>query len=343
MLQAVMTAPGQIEFRDVPMPEAGPGQVLVRIMRIGICGSDVHVYHGKHPYTSYPVVQGHEVSGVIEAVGDGVVGLRPGDKVTIQPQVACGECYPCRHGDYHICDNLRVMGFQTTGMASEYFAVDAKKVLRLPDDMSFDEGAMGEPLAVAVHALKRGGDIAGKKVMVLGAGPIGNLVAQAAKGMGAQSVLITDVSDYRLGVASECGIDYCVNPLVSDLGQEIRHRLGNDRADLILECVGINPTMEQAISYARKGTNIVVVGVFGDKATIDIGLVQDRELRLIGTLMYQERDYKKAIELINDKKVNLKPLITDHFAFRDYLKAYQYIDAKKSNIMKVMINVQEAL
>jgi L-iditol 2-dehydrogenase len=314
---------------------------LIKIMSIGVCGSDIHVYHGKHPYTTYPVVQGHEVSGEIAGLGNRVTQFSIGDKVTIQPQVTCGKCYPCTHGKYHICDELKVMGFQTTGTASEFFAVDAKKVLKLPESLSFDEGAMVEPLAVAVHALGRGGYVAGKKILVLGAGPIGNLVAQAAKGLGAEAVMITDLSDYRLDLAKECGIDYCIKSTVQDVGTSLIEKFGPFKADLILECVGINPTMNQAISNARKGTDIIIVGVFGEKAAVDLGFVQDRELRLIGTAMYQEKDYLKAIELIEQGKIKLKPLITDHFEFKDYLKAYEHIDAKRDQVMKVMINVQK--
>jgi L-iditol 2-dehydrogenase len=339
MLQAVMTSPGKIEFQEVNVPEVGDNQILIKIMRIGVCGSDIHVYHGKHPYTSYPVVQGHEVSGQIESVGGRVTNFKAGDKVTIQPQVFCGKCYPCTHGRYHICDELKVMGFQTTGTASEFFAVDQEKVLKLPDTMSFDKGAMVEPVAVAVHALGRGGDVAGKKILVLGAGPIGNLVAQAAKGLGAKAVMIADISDYRVQLAESCGIDYCINNKTADLGAELLAKFGPDRADLILECIGINPTMDQAIRYARKGSDIIVVGVFGDKPTVDLGLVQDRELRLIGTLMYQECDYIKAIELIEAGKIKLEPLISNHFAFRDYLKAYQYIETQRDRAMKIMIDI----
>lgn len=339
MLQAVMTAPGIIEYREVPVPEIEDKQVLVKIMRIGICGSDIHVYYGKHPYTSYPVVQGHEVSAQIVKVGQEVKNLEMGDKVTIQPQVFCGKCYSCTHGKYHICDELKVMGFQTTGMASEYFVVDSEKVLKLPADLSYDLGAMIEPLAVAVHAVTRGGEVKGKKVLVLGAGPIGNLVAQCAKAMGAEQVMITDLSEYRLKVAAQCGIDYCINASNEDLGTEILNKFGPDKADLILECVGVNPTMEQAVKYARKGSDIVVVGVFGEKARVDLGLVQDRELRLIGTLMYQEKDYRKAIELLGSSKIKLEPLITDYFDFKDYIKAYKHIEEKRDESIKVIIRV----
>jgi len=341
MKQAVMTSPGVIEIRDVPAPEPGPGQVLLRIKRIGVCGSDIHVYHGKHALTPYPVVQGHEVSGVVEKLGPGVKGLRTGDSATFQPQVTCGKCYSCTHGAYHICDNLKVMGFQTTGAGSELFALDARLVLKLPSGTSYDHGAMVEPTAVGVHAITRGGGVKGRKVLVLGAGPIGNLTSQVARGMGAAQVMITDVSDYRLGLARECGVDFAVNTAREDLAARIRESFGEEKADLILECVGAGPTISQAVSVARKGTDIVVVGVFGDKPQVDMGTVQDRELRLIGTLMYQEPDWKKAIELIGSERVKLAPLVTNHFAFADYKKAYEYIDANRERAMKVMITVQD--
>jgi len=340
MKQAVMTAPGRIELRDVPPPEVAPEQVLIRVKRIGVCGSDIHVFHGKHPLTPYPVVQGHEASGVVERTGSAVRGLSPGDPVTFQPQVTCGVCHPCRHGAYHICDRLKVMGFQTTGAASELFAVDATKVLRLPKGMSLEQGAMVEPLAVAVHALERVGGASGKKVLVLGAGPIGNLVAQAARGLGAAAVMITDTSEYRLELAERCGIPLRVNPLKVDLGEAVRERFGPDKADLIFECVGVQKTVEQAVSLARKGTDVIVVGVFGDKPVVDMGTVQDRELRLVGTLMYQQPDWVKAIALIEQGKVDLGPLVTDRFALADYQKAYEYIDANRERAMKVMIVVE---
>lgn len=170
MLQQVMTNPKEITFREVPVPEITAEQVLVKIKRIGICGSDIHVYHGKHPFTSYPVTQGHEVSGEIVKLGENVKGFTVGQKITIQPQVVCGECYPCRHGKYSLCEKLKVMGFQTTGTASEYFAVDAAKVTALPEEMSYDEGAMIEPLAVAVHAVKRAGRCQGNEDSRAGCG-----------------------------------------------------------------------------------------------------------------------------------------------------------------------------
>lgn len=340
MLQQVMTAPGKIEFREIETPVPKAGEVLIRIMKIGVCGSDIHVWHGKHPFTSYPVTQGHEVSGEIAALGAGVENLEVGQKVTIQPQVVCGKCYPCRHGKYNLCETLKVMGFQTTGVASEYFAVDAAKVTPLPQEMSFDEGAMIEPLAVAVHAVRKFGDMQGMRVAVLGAGPIGILVAQAAKGMGAESVLITDISDLRLEKARQCGVDFCVNTREADFGEALVSSFGPDKADVIYDCAGNNVTMEQAIRCARKGSTIILVAVFAGMAEVDLAVLNDHELDLNTTMMYRNEDYLEAIELVRAGKVDLKPLISKHFAFRDYAEAYRYIDENRETTMKVIIDVQ---
>ena len=340
MLQQVMTAPVEIIFREIENPIPAAGEVVVKIMRIGVCGSDIHVWHGKHPFTSYPVTQGHEVSGEITALGEGVTGLSVGQKVTIQPQVVCGKCYPCRHGKYNLCEELKVMGFQTTGVASEYFAVDAAKVTPLPESMSFDEGAMIEPLAVAVHAVRKFGDMQGMRVAVLGAGPIGILVAQAAKGMGAESVLITDVSDVRLEKAKECGVDFCVNTKSVNFGAALVEAFGPDKADVIYDCAGNDVTMGQAIQYARKGSTIILVAVFAGLAKVDLAVLNDHELDLNTTMMYRNEDYLEAIELVRAEKVHLKPLISKHFAFCDYAEAYRYIDANRETTMKVLIDVQ---
>lgn len=339
MLQQVMTAPGVIEFREVPVPQPGPGEVLVKIKRIGICGSDIHVYHGKHPFTSYPVTQGHEVSGRIAALGEGVTGLSVGQKVTIEPQVVCGKCYPCRHGKYNLCEELKVMGFQTTGTASEYFAVASEKITPIPEGMTYNEGAMLEPLAVTVHAARRFPEMKGAKVAILGCGPIGILLAQSCKALGAEAVMITDISEPRLELARTCGVDFAVNTGKRDFGEAMVECFGPDKADVIYDCAGNDITMGQAIKYARKGSKIILVAVYAGMATVDLAVLNDHELDLDTTMMYRHEDYVEAIKLVNEGKIQLKPLMTKHFAFKDYLAAYQYIDANRELTMKVLIDV----
>ena len=339
MLQQLMTEPGKITFREIPVPEPGPDQVLVKIKKIGICGSDIHVFHGSHPYTSYPVTQGHEVSGRIEAVGEYVRDLKAGQKVTIEPQVFCGRCHPCLHGKYNLCENLKVMGFQTTGTASEYFAVDASKVTPIPDTMSFSEGAMIEPLAVTVHAAKRFPELKGAKAAVLGCGPIGILLIQSLKALGAAEVLATDISDKRLDLAKSVGADYVVNTMKDDYAEALTASFGPDKADVVFECAGSDITMNQAIQYGRKGSTIILVAVFGKTAHVDLAKLNDSELDLNTSMMYRHEDYVDAIRFVEEGKIQLKPLMSAKFAFEDYQKAYEYIDANRETTMKVLIDV----
>jgi 2-desacetyl-2-hydroxyethyl bacteriochlorophyllide A dehydrogenase len=333
-----MTRPGEIEFRDVPSPVPGKGQVLIRVRRIGVCGSDVHVRHGKHPFTPYPVVQGHEFSGVIEKVGRGVVKWKQGLKVTATPQEVCGRCAPCRRGDYHICDNLKVRGFQAPGCAQDLFVTETDKIVPLPTAFTFEQGALVEPVAVAVHSTSRAGRLAGKRVAVLGAGPIGNLVGQVARAQGAR-VLITDVSAYRLEVAAACGLKSVSNAAVEPLAEASARTFGKAGFDVAFECAGVEAALDAAVGAIAKGGTIVAVGVYGEHPRVNMGFVQDRELNLIGTLMYQYGDFVKAVRLMKSGAVATGPLDSRHFPFDNYSEAYAFIDAQADKSMKVFIDL----
>lgn len=339
MVQQLMTEPKKITFREVPVPKAGPDQVLVKIKKIGVCGSDIHVYHGTHPYVSYPLTQGHEVSGQIVELGECVKDLKTGQRVTIEPQVFCGRCYPCLHGKYNLCEKLKVMGFQTTGTASEYFAVDASKVTPLPENLTYSEGAMIEPLAVTVHAAKRFPDVKGAKAVVLGCGPIGILLIQSLKALGAAQVLATDISSSRLELARRLGADFAVNTRENDYAAALLDAFGPDKADVVYECAGSDITMDQAIQNARKGSTIILVAVFGKRASVDLAKLNDSELDLNTSMMYRHEDYVDAIRFVQEGKVQLKPLQSARFAFEDYQKAYEYIDNNRESTMKVLIDV----
>jgi L-iditol 2-dehydrogenase len=338
MKQATMTAPGVIDVHETVEPVPGPGEVLLRIQRIGVCGSDIHVFHGRHPLTGYPVVQGHEFSAVIEALGPGVTGLTPGLKVTALPQITCGKCLPCKRGDYHICDHLKVQGFQAPGCAQELWVTSADRIVVLPENFSFEQGALVEPAAVAVHAVGRLDGLSGKNVAVLGAGPIGNLVAQTAQAAGAQ-VLITDLSDFRLEIARKCGLEGTSNARLETLSRASNRIFGSTGFEVVFECVGVEDTISAAIESIQKGGTIVVVGVFGEKPRLNLALVQDRELNLRGTLMYRAGDYRQAVALIASGKIRTDPLVTRHFSLEDYLAAYRFIDEFGERSMKVVIDV----
>jgi len=333
-----MTAPGVIEIGTASAPAPGPEDVLLRIRRIGICGSDVHVNHGRHPFTSYPVIQGHEFSGVIERVGDRVADLRPGMKVTATPQVTCGRCAPCRRGDYHICDNLKVQGFQAPGCAQDLFATRADRVVPLPDAFTFEQGALVEPVAVGVHAAARVPSLDGRNVVVLGAGPIGNLLGQVVQASGGH-VLITDVSDYRLDIATRCGLAAASNAGRESLADAARRTFGDNGFDVAFECAGVPPAIAAAIENLQKGGTLVLVAVYGEQPRVNTGLIQDRELNVLGTLMYQYRDFVRAVELIQSGRVITAPLETTHFPLERYGDAYRFIDDSRDRSMKVFIDL----
>ena len=207
--------------------------------------------------------------------------------------------------------------------------------------MTYSEGAMIEPLAVTVHAIKQAGDVSGKKIAILGAGPIGILLAQSARAMGADKVLITDISDYRLALAQSCGADYIVNTRDTDFGAALLQCFGPDKADIIYDCAGNDVTINQAIHEARKGSQIILVAVFAKMASVDLAVLNDHELDLNTSMMYRHEDYVDAIRCVSEGKVQLKPLISKIFGFDDYLDAYKYIDANRETTMKVLISVDE--
>ena len=339
MRQAIMVEPGKIEFKEVPAPSPTADQILLRIKRIGICGSDVHVWHGKHPYTSYPVVQGHEFSAQVEAVGENVTDIEPGMKATSRPQIVCGQCRPCMRGDYNICSDLKVEGFQAPGAAQDLFVTTRERIVPFPESMSYEDGALVEPTAVAVHATGRAGDLTGKNVAVLGAGTIGNLIAQVAQARGAKRVLITDISDFRLGIARQCGIRDTSNAKTETLADAADRVFSDEGFDVAFEAAGVEETITQVIPSIQKGGTVVVVAVFGDPVRVDLATAGDHELNLIGTLMYKHEDFEKAVDIIANAGVNTEPLVTKHFPFESYNESYEFIEQNGERALKEMIDL----
>ena len=340
MKQAIMTTPGVIEFNDVPAPgPLGPNEVLLQIQRIGVCGSDVHVFHGEHPATPYPVVQGHEYSAVIAAVGDQVTAAKVGQRATARPQLVCGKCGPCVRGQYNACQELKVQGFQAPGVAQEYFVVPTDRLVVFPDSMSYEYGAMIEPSAVGAHSTARASNLKGKNVVVSGAGTIGNLVAQFAKQRGAKKVLITDVMDFKLDKARECGIEHTLNILQTPFKDGIKEIFGGEGFQVGFEAAGVQASLDALIGNVEKGGEVVIIGVYSKNPTINMYYLGEHELNVFGSMMYRHEDYVDAAALIAEGKIILEPLISKHFPFDQYLDAYHFINHNADKVMKVMIDL----
>lgn len=343
MRQAILVEPKHIEFKEVAEPKAADltaHQVLVNIKRIGICGSEIHSYHGLHPATFYPVVQGHEYSGVVMAVGSEVTVCKPGDHITARPQLVCGKCNPCKRGQYNVCEHLRVQAFQADGAAQDFFVVDDDRVAKLPEGMSLDYGAMIEPAAVGAHASNRT-DVKGKNVVVSGAGTIGNLIAQFCIARGAKNVLITDVSDLRLAKARECGIKHTLNITQKTLKEAAKDLFSEEGYQVGFEVAGVEVSIRSLMETIEKGSDIVVVAVFAKDPALSMFYLGEHELRLIGSMMYRHEDYLTAIDYVNKGIVNLKPLVSNRFAFEEYDDAYKFIDAHRETSMKVLIDFEQ--
>jgi len=342
MLQAKLVAPEKILFEKTKIPLLGEKEVLIKVKICGVCGSDVHSYKGKHPFVHPPIVLGHEFSGVIHQIGTRVNSFSPGDRVIVEPNIVCGKCYNCLQGRYNICTNLKVVGcVGYDGAFAEYVAVSEKKVLRLPGNISFEKAALVEPVAVAVHAVRKAKQKINDVVVILGAGTIGLLVMQVAKLAGAGKVIVTDVLDYRLKKAGELGADRLVNPASQDLIKIIQEKYGRNEVDLIYDCVGIEETISQAIQIARKGIRIMVIGVPEERIEVDLSLIQDRELEIVGSLMYVREDFKAAIDFIQKERLKVKPLVTHHFKLKDVDKAFHLITEGKKEVLKVLIDVSD--
>ena len=343
MRQAVLIEPKKIEFREVPAPKAEDlkgNEILLNIKKIGICGSEIHSYHGLHPATFYPVVQGHEYSGVVVAVGPDVKDFKPGDRVTARPQLVCGECNPCKRGQYNVCEHLRVQAFQADGAAQDYFVVTEDRTVHIPDGMSMEYAAMVEPSAVGAHATSRPHELKGKNVIVSGAGTIGNLIAQFAQARGAKKVVITDVSDYRLAKARECGIAHTLNVAKTPIKDALKELFGEEGYQVGFEVAGVESSVRALMETIEKGGDVIIVGVHAKDPQISMFYLGEHELNLIGSMMYRHEDYLKAVEEISKGTINLAPLVSNRFPFEQYDEAYQFIDANRETCMKVIVDLE---
>jgi len=341
MKQARVIKPGALEFIEVP--DLYPGQladneVLLQIRTIGICGGDIHVMHGEHPFVTYPVIQGHEYGAEVLAVGKRVTKVKPGDKATARPQLVCGECPPCRKGKWNVCQKLRVQGFQAPGAAQSHFIVPEERLIKVDHTLPFDDIAMIEPCAVGAHATSKV-DLTDKNVVVTGAGTIGNLVAQFAQARGAKKVLITDISDLRLNKAQECGVKYIANTTKENFKEAIRRVFGDEMYQVGFEVSGVQTCITDLVANIEKGNDIVLVGVFSTPPRVDLAIVDEHEITITGSMMYKHEDFEWAAELLRDEKIKVKPLVTQHFDFEEFAAAYKFIDNNRESCMKVIIDL----
>ncbi|MEU4014675.1 NAD(P)-dependent alcohol dehydrogenase [Microbacterium sp. NPDC028030] len=314
MLASVLTAPRTVELRRVPVPPVGPRQVLVRVEAVGVCGSDTHFYetgrigdivvHGD-------VVLGHESAGTIVAVGSDVSADRIGTRVSVEPQTVCRRCEYCKRGDYHLCRAVEFYGaWPCDGSFAEYEVIDDDFAHRLPDGVSFEQGALAEPVSVAVHAVRRSGITASSRVFITGAGPIGVLNAQVARAFGATEVVISDPVAGRREHALAHGATAAIDPADVDPADY------QERFDVYIDASGNAAAIVSAIPTLRPGGTAVLVGMGADRLELPIAMIQHREITLTGTFRYVNT-WPTALDLIATGTVSVDSLITGRYGLQD--------------------------
>ncbi|MBI4875530.1 MAG: alcohol dehydrogenase catalytic domain-containing protein [Acidobacteria bacterium] len=317
----------------------GPGQVQIRVSHCGICGTDLHIFHGKMDHrVKQPQVIGHEMSGVVAAAGPETAGWAPGDRVTVRPLDHCGECPACRAGHSHICQRLKFIGIDSPGAFQELWTVPARTLHRLPAALSLREAALIEPLAVACHDVRLGEVKAGEYVVVQGGGPIGALVAMVARQAGAR-VLLSEVNPFRLALAAELGLR-TVNPSETDLVALVNQETNEAGADVVFEVTGSAAGAELMTKLPRTRGRMVMVAIFSQPTPVDLFRFFWRELKLIGARVYEAEDFEAAIRLAAARGMPLERLITRVCDLGELGAALRDME-RGGEVMKILVRCAE--
>jgi L-iditol 2-dehydrogenase len=342
MLQITLEAPGKLKKHTVDIPKPGKNEILVKVERIGLCGSDPTIFRGLHPYVKYPVVMGHEFSGTVAELGEGVSAPAVGTRVTVIPHLICGKCKACKNEIYNFCEQLRCTGAEADGAHCEYKVMPREMVLPIPDEMSLDDAALVEPACVGYHAAKRGEVKQDDIALIIGAGPIGNFCMQSVKALGAKKVIIADMDEYRLGLAAALGADV-INVKREKLEDGLMRLAGGPKeVTVFYDCVGgKGEVMNQILRIAARGSRVVIAGVLQNEYHVpSLPDFVQHELRLSGTTMYVPQDYRDMIQLMSRGTISTKGLISHHFKLDELISVFENLVEKRTEpYFKVVFTV----
>ena len=334
-MRRVVVGRDGVEVVTVETPVPGPDEALVRVVVAGVCGSDTHAMHGRHPFIDLPYLPGHEISGVV--VGGTV--LPAGTRVTVEPFLPCWKCKQCRAGRENICENLSFFGcvHEQGGMA-DYFTLDVRRLHAVPDELDWPTAALIEPLATPVHATRLAGDLTGRAVAILGAGTIGLLMLRVARARGASRIVLTARSAANRERALAFGADAAVDASAPDAVEQVRAALG-ESADVVFDCVADQGTMAQAIGMADKGGTVVVIGVPAGEVSIPLQTIQDSQIRIQGSATYLPEDYADSMDLLRKGTVTAADFITATRPLSEAAEAFA--DADSGRHIKVLLTGRE--
>lgn len=346
MKAAVLTGIRQIEVRDVPAPAiAAPNDVLIKVGTVGVCGSDVHYYTTGRigsQVVQYPYIVGHEGAGTVEAVGPDVTRVKPGDRIAIEPAISCFECDQCRAGRPHTCRKLRFLGCpgQIEGCLAEYLVMPEPSCYPIPEGMTLTRAALSEPLAIGVYATRSAGSLAGLKVGILGAGPIGLSVLAAAMAAGTASVFVTDLLDYRLEAARRAGATWTGNPAQTDVVGDIA-ALEPGGLDVVFECCGQQEALDQATDLLKPGGRLLIVGIPEvDRVSFSIDSLRRKELT-IQNVRRQNHCVQPTLDALAAGTMNVDYFVTHRFPIERVAEAFDIVSGYRDGVIKAMIDFGE--
>jgi L-iditol 2-dehydrogenase len=341
MKALLLTAYRRLELVDMPEPEIGPDDLLVRVQACGICGSDIHGYDGSTGRRIPPLVMGHEAAGVVAKAGANAIDFKAGDRVTFDSTIYCGKCYYCRRGEVNLCDSRQVLGvspgdYRRHGAFAEYVSVPQHITYRLPDSLSFQQAAMIEAVSVAVHAVGLTPVRLGDTAVVVGSGMIGLLVIQALRLAGCGQIMAVDLDDRRLQSAAALGADFVWNAAQCDVPAAVLERTAGRGADLAFEVVGATKTLHTALASLRKGSVLTLVGNLAPQVELPLQSVVTRQIRMIGSCA-SAGEYPACIHLMARGAIRVESLISATAPLSEGPSWFERLYNREANLMKVIL------
>lgn len=342
MRAAVLTSPGRFEIESRPIPKPGAGEALIKIARVGICGTDLHIFHGNYAADSLPMVPGHEFTGTIAALGPGVSGLEVGRKAVVDMNIGCGQCYWCRRNEILNCPDMQQMGITMDGAFADYMVAPARLVIPAPDHVPFDVLALTEPLACVVRAARKARLTFGQSVVVIGAGPIGNLHVQLMRTIGAAPIIVTDLSADRVQMALECGADIGVSD-PAQLKQAVLDSTDGRGADIVIESVGNPALYATALRLMRKGGHLAAFGLTGAEDTFALPILDTilQENSVKGSVAGIGQDMHDALTLLVHGRIKTAPFTRAIYPLEDIQHAFDSITDRPGDLKTQIILSEE--
>ncbi|MCK4880958.1 MAG: alcohol dehydrogenase catalytic domain-containing protein [Bacteroidales bacterium] len=345
MKAMMLTGIRQMEMKEVATPAIlNDRDVLIKMKTLGVCGSDIHYYvSGKigSQVVQYPFTVGHEGAGEVEAVGEGVTLVKPGDRIAIEPAMPCGECDQCKVGRPHTCRKLRFLGCpgQAEGSLSEFIVMPETSCFKIPDQMTYDEAAISEPLAIGLYAVKQSIPMEGAKVGILGFGPIGMSVLLSALAMGAAEVFVTDKIDERLKIAEKSSALLTANPDREDVVEKIANRVP-ELLDVVFECCGQQDAIDSAVELLKPGGKLMIIGIPEfDRWSLPVDKSRHKELT-IQNVRRQNEAVQPTLDMMADGEISVSEMVTHRFSFENTKDAFDLVAGYKDGVMKAMIDFE---